>query len=116
MKPSIFRFTAPRQRSLEHFLDLVHSSQMTYWASDLLSKGLKPDDIRRAVQRAMTACKLSGKEVRRHFQPMYTATNQGVAFDDCKLSKLGYALTLLNANVRNKYVAQYQLKMVERIL
>ena len=114
MKPSVFRTQTYRNQSLELFLDMVHTSQMTYWASDQLSKGLKPDDIRQAVRRGMMACKNGGLDFHRHFKMMYTSSNQGVSFDDCKRTKLGYRLTILNANPRNKYVARVQIKFAQR--
>jgi hypothetical protein len=114
MKPSVFRSQIYRNQSLEHFLDMVHASQMTYWASDLLSKGLKPDEIRQAVRRGMMACERGGLDFHRHFKLMYTSSSKGVSFDDCKMSRLGYRLTILNANPRNKYVARVQIKLAQR--
>ena len=114
MKPSVFRTHTYRNQSLEYFLDMVNRSQMRYWASDLLAKGLKPDEIRKAVRRAMVACTNNDLDFHRHFHLMYTSSTQGVSFDDCKMTKLGYRLTILNANPQNKYVARFQIKLAQR--
>ena len=111
MKPSIFRTQRFRHHALDHFMDMVHSSQMNYWASDLLAKGLKPEEIRCAVRRAMMACTSSGEDYHCHFQLMYTSSTNGVSFDDCKMTRLGYRLTILNANPSNVYVAKVQVKL-----
>ena len=114
MKPSKFRTQPLRHQSLEHFLDMVHASQMNYWASDLLAKGLQPEEIRCAVRRAMIACTSSGEDYHRHFHLMYTSSSQGISFDDCKMTRLGYRLTILNANPSNNYVARVQVKLAQK--
>jgi|GEM_PF-4326239 len=116
MKPSIFQKPNLTHQTLEHFINLVNRCQMKYWASDLLAKNLKPHEIREAVRRAMAACKGGGEEVKHHFQLMYTTSNHGVSFNDCKLSELGYNLTILNANPNNKFVAGFQLKLIDALV
>ena len=111
MKPSIFRRQQFRHQTLDQFVVAIHQRQMKYWASDLLSKGLKPIEIRQAVRRAMSVCKKNGRDIRKHFQLMYTASNQGVSFDDCRMSRLGFRLTVMNANSNNPFVAKFQLKL-----
>jgi len=113
MKPAVFRTRAFRSKSMDQFLEMVHSCQMRYWASDLLAKGLTPDEIRNAVRRGMMACTSSGTDYHHHFQLMYTSSSEGVSFDDCKMSRLGYQLTILNASPSNKYVASIQIKLAQ---
>lgn len=113
MKPAVFRTRAFRNKSMDEFIDMVNSCQMSYWASDLLDQGLNPDEIRRAVGRAMLACTSAGLDFHGHFKLMYTSADQGVSFDDCKMTRLGYQLTILNASPSNKYVASYQIKLAQ---
>jgi len=102
------------QESLANFLDLYYSSQMKYLASDLLSEGLSPVDITDAIRRAMTACKTAELEMRQHFAPFYTQQLNGVLIKDCKLSRLGYGLVMLNANVHVPAVVKWQLKALSK--
>ena len=97
-------------QSFENFLDLLYARQMRYLASDLLNEGLSPADIQTAIRRAITAGKNSGLNIRRHFAPFYTEKN-GVLISDCKLSRLGYALVLLNADPEAPNVARWQVKV-----
>lgn len=98
--------------SLEQFLDVLFYQEMHYLASDLLDKGLSPDDINQAINRAMLAAKTAGVELRQHFIPIYTDI-KGSLVKDCKMSKLGYGLLLLNANTANPMVANWQRQLLE---
>ncbi|MBT8219830.1 MAG: hypothetical protein KJP00_08395 [Bacteroidia bacterium] len=101
--------------SIEDFVDMYYASEMQYLASDLLDNGLSPIHIREAVRSAMTACRNAGKEVRRHFSPVYTE-QRGTVINDCKLSKTGYGLVLMNADPEVPFVANWQLQVVKSFL
>lgn len=101
--------------AFENFLDLYLSSRMKFLASDLLKKGLSPSDINQAVRRAMTTCRLGGIEIRQHFMPVYTQASNGLV-NDCKLTRLSYALVIINANVNAPFVANWQLRMIKEFL
>ena len=103
-----------RDKIIGDFIDQVQRNQKCHWASDLLSKGLTQDDIRQAMQRAMVSCKQSGLDVELHFQLTHIESDAGSSFDDCKLSKHGYLLTLINANPKNEYVALYQKQILKQ--
>lgn len=102
-----------RAEALENFLDLSYSYQLKYFASDLLNEGLSPEDIHQAIQRAISIGKSSNLNIRRHFLPIYTQAEHQV-IRDCKLSRLGYALVLLNANPEIPVVGEWQLKVLNR--
>ncbi len=101
--------------ALENYLNFHYASQMKYFASDLLEKGLSPKDIKQAIQRAMLAAKSAGIEIEKHFSLTYTG-RAGVVISDCKLSSLGYAMLLLNAPAENPIVGQWQVKILQKIL
>lgn len=101
--------------ALQYIEDLVYGAQMPYLASDLLDRGLAPGEVVEAVRRAMMACERGGLPVRRHFQMVYTSRG-GSLMRDCKLSGLGYALTLLNASPRHPRVAEWQLRVLRHYL
>lgn len=98
--------------SFDQFLELLFYREMRFFASDLLEKGLDAADIQEAVNRAMLIGKTAGLDLRRHFTPIYTPY-QGTMIKDCKLSKLGYALVLLNARASSPLVANLQLQVLE---
>jgi len=102
-------------QSMDDFRDLYLGIQLKYFASDLLREGFTPQDIREAVQKAMTACKTASLEVRKHFSLVYTQVSGGSIYD-CKLSKFGYALVLLNARPDIPIVARWQAKMAAQVL
>ncbi len=115
MEVVIYRHKSDLQESLDNFLDQYFSSQLKFFASDLLDEGLTPYAISEAIDRAIVAAKTSGLEIRAHFIPLYTQSN-GRLVKDCKLSHLGYALVLLNADVQVPIVAKWQVKLLQDFL
>ena len=97
--------------SFDQFLNVLFYREMKYFASDLLEKGLSPEDIQQAVRRAMMIGKTAGLDLRQHFTLIYTPY-QGVLMKDCKLSKLGYAMLLLNARASSPMVAKLQMQVL----
>ncbi|WP_272022976.1 hypothetical protein [Olleya namhaensis] len=115
MEISIYKNTFSPTDAIENFLDFYYSSKMCYLAGDLLSKGLTPDQISDAVLNAMKAVSSSGNDVREHFMLVFSQRNNEM-FKDCKLSKMGYALVLLNADVEVSLVGKWQIKVLEKFL
>ena len=115
MKITIYQETQNWEDSLEYFRELHYCSQLKWFASDLLEKGLTPAAINEAVRRAMRIAKTANLEVREHFYPLYTEY-RGNLVRDCKLSELAYGLVLLNAEPDNQEVAKWQISLLERVL
>ncbi len=100
---------------IDNFLDFYYFIHLNYLASDLLEKGLTPEQISEAVLKAIKIGKSSGLEIRKHFMPVYTDKNKEI-INDCKLSKLAYGLVLLNANPDLSSVGKYQIMVLEKYL
>lgn len=111
----IFHQERDQNEAIDNFLDLYFSRHLKYLSSDLLKEGLSAADISKAVRKAMIACKTGGMDIRQHFLPVYTQVD-GILFNDCKLSRLGYALILLNADVNVPIVAKLQLSVLNELL
>lgn len=111
----IYHETYDAEESLDNFIDQFHNSQMKYFASDLLEAGLSPLDIQEALKRAMTIGRTSGLEIRQHFSPVYTQS-KGQIIKDCKLSKLGYAMILMNARPDKIAVSDWQINVLKSYL
>lgn len=115
MEIVIFQQEKNLEESLGDFRDLYYSRRMKYFASDLLNEGLSLAEIHMAVQKAMATCKTAEMEIRQHFIPVYTQVN-GNLLNDCKLSRLGYGLVLLNAETHNPIAARWQIKVMRDFL
>ena len=113
MKIILYAKEYERASSIDHFLTILHSSQMPFFASDLLQKGISLSEISEAIQRAMLAGKASGINVSAHFFPMYTQTESGLV-KDCKLSRLGYAMVLMNARPDLSIVGEWQVRVLRK--
>lgn len=99
----------------KEFIKSLHSKNFMYRASDLMSIGMRQQDIDLAVKRALTVCKNAGHQIKHHFCPIYTADGDKL-ISDCKLSKLAYALVLLNANIQNSSVVSFQMEVISEYL
>jgi len=104
-----------RPDSIDSFMDFYYSLQMRFLASDLLRQGLSPKQISDAVIRAINVAKLSRMNVRENFKPVFSAINNEV-IRDCKLSRLGYGLVLMNAETKITAVAKWQRRVLEIFL
>ncbi|RMG82037.1 MAG: damage-inducible protein D [Bacteroidetes bacterium] len=109
----LYKSTYEQDDAIENFTDLFFSSQMPYLASDLLDEGLSPGEITDALRRAMDSARAARLYLRRHFAPVYTQRG-GSIVKDCKLSQLGYALVLLNANPTTPAVARWQVQVLRK--
>lgn len=99
----------------KEFIRVLYSKSLMYRASDLMNMGLRQQDIDLAVKRALTVCKIKGHHIQHHFCPIYTSDGDKL-ISDCKLSKLAYALVLLNANIQNSSVASFQIEVISEYL
>ncbi|MBC8755886.1 hypothetical protein H2O64_14505 [Kordia sp. YSTF-M3] len=112
MEISIYKSTFNPIDSVESFLDFYYSLQMHFLASDLLDQGLSPKQISAAVLKAIKATKSSGLEIRKHFMPIFSQRNNEIV-NDCKLSRMGYGLVLLNADVELSVVGEWQISVMK---
>lgn len=101
--------------AVHNFMDFYYSINMTYLASDLLDKGLSPEQITDAVEVAIKIANSSGIEAHKHFMPVYSGREQGV-IKDCKLSHLAYNLVLMNADATLHAVGEFQVNVLKSFL
>lgn len=101
--------------SIDNFMNFYYNLQLNYLASDLLDQGMSPQQITDAITKAMKIVAISGREMREHFMPVFTQVNKGI-IRDCKLSKLGYSLVLMNACPDLRCVGEWQIKVLEAYL
>lgn len=104
-----------RPYSIDNFMDFYYSLQMRFFASDLLYQGLSPKQISDAVVKAINVAKSSGMNIREHFKPVFSSMASEV-ISDCKLSRLGYGLVLMNAETKLSVVGKWQRKVLEDYL
>lgn len=101
--------------SIADFLDFYYSLHLDHLASDLLEKGLTPNQINDAITKAMNAGKSSGIDLRKHFMPVFSGTDKEI-IRDCKLSHLGYGLVLMNADTGLPVVGDFQVTVLRNYL
>ena len=112
MELTIYTKRYKRIDPVQNFIELYYSLQMKYLASDLLRKGLSPEQISDAVIAAVKIAKSSGMDTRKHFLPVYSAVKHEI-IKDCKLSQLGYGLVLMNAKSNLSFVGDFQVSILE---
>jgi hypothetical protein len=101
--------------AIKNFLNFYYNLQLKHLASDLLDEGLTPNQISDAIIKAINVGKSSGLEIKQHFMPVFTDLKKEI-INDCKLSKLGYGLVLLNADIDVLTVGKWQIKVLKSYL
>ncbi|MGO3719876.1 MAG: hypothetical protein ACTJGD_11125 [Mesonia hippocampi] len=115
MEISIYKSSYHPVDSIEAFFSLYFSLQMNYLASDLLEQGLSAKQIADAVAKAIQVAKSSELEIREHFMPVFSERNKAI-INDCKLSKMGYGLVVLNADSNHALVSKLQVSIMKNFL
>lgn len=100
--------------SIHDFLNMLYRSEMNHFASDLLQVGFSPSDIQEAINRAVSVGITADMEIPKHFSPFYSQID-GQIINDCKLSRMAYALVLLNARPNIKVTSNWQIKVLDNI-
>ena len=101
--------------SFDYFQSLMFGSQLKYLASDLLNEGLTMEDVEEAIHRAMLMSRSAGMNLRKHFMPIYVDRG-GAILRDCKTSRLGLAMILLNTNPEVAIAGKFQLKVLGKYI
>lgn len=99
----------------KEFINSYYTKALRYRGSELLSLGLSLSELDVALKRALTCCRSAGHPIQKHFLPIYTSYGDRL-IRDCKLSKLAYALVVLNAPVQNPAIAAFQIKLLANYL
>ena len=115
MELSIYTKIYNEGKAIHNFTSFYYSLHMKHLASDLLSKGLTPDQITDAVATAIKIAGVSGIETYKHFMPVYSGINQEI-IQDCKLSHLGYGLVIMNADRNLPIVGGFQIDILKEYL
>ncbi len=114
MEVIVYQKQYKNNSTIDDFINSIYHRGMKHLASDLLAKGVHPEDIKIAVKKAIVASENSGLDVKKHFQPVISVKN-GTSFIDCRLSELGYSLVLLNIEPKSKYIAAFQVKVANKL-
>lgn len=101
--------------AVQNFMDFYYAINMKHLASDLLEKGLSPEQITAAITKAVKIANSSGVETYKHFMPVFSGIQQQI-IQDCKLSDLGYGLVLINAAVNLPVVGEFQVNVLKKYL
>jgi hypothetical protein len=100
---------------IHSFMSFYYSANMKHLASDLLDKGLSPDQISNAFSAAISVANASGLKIQRLFMPVYSGIGKEI-IKDCKLSHLGYGLVLMNADPSLAVVGDFQIVILREYL
>tara|TARA_R110001583_G_scaffold36536_6_gene120290 strand:- start:77133 stop:77513 length:381 start_codon:yes stop_codon:yes gene_type:complete len=115
MQISIYKLENQSAESIDNFMDFYYGLRMHFFASDLLYNGLSPKQISDAVAKAMSVARSSKMNLKEHFKPVFSSINNDI-ISDCKLSRLGYGLVLMNAETKLSIVAKWQRRILEKYL
>lgn len=103
--------------SLDAFRNAIEDMRFLFKASKLYDTGMaNSEEVIRAVEHAMKVCIISEIPVQQHFKAIYVANNQQKIMKDWMLSRLGFALVMLNGDPENPTVGKLQIELVRSYL
>ena len=115
MELSIYSKSYNDAEAILNFMDFYYAINMKHLASELLDKGLSPEQISDATVMAIKIANSSGIEAQKHFMPVFSGMGQTI-IQDCKLSHLAYGLVLMNADASLSVVGEFQVDVLKRYL
>ncbi len=110
---TIYRQESPAE-SIQGFQSVLFGQRLSRALYELHALGLSDEELRPALKRAMNACLALDLPIEQHFRCTYVCHQQTVV-PSWKLSETAFRLVLLNANPAHPRVAQFQLKLVEKL-
>lgn len=115
MEVIVYQKQYKNNNTIDNFINSIYHLGMKHLASDLLVKNLSPEDIKTAVKKAILASENSGLDAKKHFQPIISVS-ENTSFLDCRLSRLGYTMVLLNVEPKNEFIANFQVQIAKQVL
>ncbi|MBB6610212.1 hypothetical protein H7F15_04100 [Pontibacter sp. Tf4] len=102
---------------ISSFLDSLAERNLTYYASDLLSRHACQNlsELDQAVKRTTEVCTCMRLPLRENIKAVYRSRG-GQVIRDWRLSPMAYMLLLINADTSNEVVAQLQAELIKRAL
>ena len=102
------------QSPIDEFIEQYYSGTLNYLASDLIHRGVKPGSIVLAIRNSIEMAGAGGLNPARHFKPVYSSS-RGILYRDCKLSRTGWNLVLLNLPAEDPATAEIKLDICRRL-
>ena len=98
------------------FEDAITDQNLVFYADSLTDIGFAPlTDITKGVDRAIEICANHGLPVKDHFKAVYISDASTHTIRKAwKLSKLAYALIVINGPYKNPKVSQFQLELLRK--
>ena len=102
----------------EAFHEALADQGLRYRASQLQQAGFEPpEELYRAISRAMQVCRHCGVPVREHFKRRYVSDDtEHTVRPDWMLSRFAYTLVMINGAPRNPTVSQMQFELIRKLL
>lgn len=114
----IKKFSILEDEMLNSLVEAIYDSELIYSSIDLYSLGIEsPNEIDAAVMSAIQTIRRADLSPQQHFKYIYlTDIKSGNILHDWRMSKMGFLLTLLNANTTNSLINQLKIELINRII
>ncbi|MEM8965222.1 MAG: hypothetical protein AAGE93_02320 [Bacteroidota bacterium] len=104
----------PPTEAIKGFQSALFGRQLSRALYELHTLGFGDEELHQALKRAMNACLALDLPIEQHFRCTYVCHRQAVV-PSWKLSETAFRLVLLNANPIHPEVAQFQIKLIEKL-
>ena len=99
---------------IKNFEDILVTRKLTHLASEMAMFGIDDaGEIKKAIEKAVTVCRMAGVPVAENFKPVYFCKN-GKVFRDWRLSDFAFKLVIINTDIKYKVVSMTQVGLVKK--
>ena len=104
--------------AFDAFHEALADQGLRYRASQLQQAGFEPpEELYRAIGRAVQVCHHCGVPVREHFKRRYVSDDaEHTVRPDWMLSRFAYTLVMINGTTENPTVSQLQFELIRKLL
>jgi hypothetical protein len=102
---------------LEDFEEVIHTAAFKYDTRHLALSGLEPQEIMKAISRAMKVCRLNGIDPAEHFRSLYIFDEDNHnTYCDWRMTRQGFALVVINTPATNPAIASWQWQLINSVM
>lgn len=103
--------------SLNDFLEALDQSEIHFSSKSLAFVFHSPEEMQKAISRAMNICSSIGMPLRQHFRRRFLSDSTLQTLEvDWSMSKLAYCLMLMNGSDDNPIVARFQWELIKKMV
>ncbi len=113
----LIKYPVDEKDFFDQFREALYDTELTYNCHDLLVAGIDSEpEMRIAILKSIQLIKRAGLVPKQHFKHCFvTSVESGKIYNDWRISRMGFLLTLLHAADDNPLLDKWRIEIVRSI-